>query len=42
MLKKVKTAHVLDFLKRKAGQAMTTGVLEGIEEGQQYLLQQRY
>lgn len=42
MLKKVKTAHVLDFLKRKAGQITTTGVLEGIEEGQQHLLQQRY
>ena len=42
MLKKVKTAHVLDFLKRAAKARIATGVLEGIEEGQQHLLQQRY
>lgn len=42
IVKKIKTSHVADFLKTKLKQRALVGISEGIEEGQQYLLQNRY
>lgn len=42
LVKKIKLSHIADFLKKKAKQSLIVGVSEGIEEGQQQLLQSRY
>ena len=42
IIKKTEAAHVVDFLKKKAAQSGIVMASEGIEEGQQHLLQQRY
>lgn len=39
---KLSSKHVLNFLQKRLKQAGWVGSLEGIEEGQQHLLQQRY
>ena len=42
LVKKIKLSHIADFLKKKAKQSLIVGASEGIEEGQQQLLQNRY
>ena len=39
---KLKTLHTLQWLKGLAKKGMFTGIVEGVEEGQQQLLQDRY
>ena len=42
LVKKIKLSHIAGFLKKKAKQSLFVGASEGIEEGQQQLLQSRY
>ena len=42
LINKIKLSHIADFLKKKAKQSLIVGTSEGIEEGQQQLLQNRY
>lgn len=42
LVKKIKLSHIADFLKKKAKQSLFVGASEGVEEGQQQLLQSRY
>ena len=42
LVKKIKLSNIADFLKKKAKQSLLVGTSEGIEEGQQQLLQSRY
>lgn len=42
LVKKIKLSHIADFLKKKVKQSLIVGASEGIEEGQQQLLQNRY
>lgn len=42
LVKKIKLSHVADFLKKKSKQSLFVGASEGVEEGQQQLLQNRY
>lgn len=42
LVKKIRLSHIADFLKKKVKQSSLVGASEGIEEGQQQLLQNRY